>query len=194
MRKRALRIISGLGGVVAILAITPSVGFAQEYVPTTQDYLNNLWVFIAGVLVFISALVARPALALIYGDDPNHAVNGVQNIGRNMNTFAVVLPILAAAAGARRDRLGLLAASGLVLMTLFAALMMDNHSAVFAVCGMLGAFLLIRVLPTTGFPWLFGLIAGYLAPAPLVVSLFIRLMTGLDGVLPPSFRSRFWSW
>ncbi len=52
MRKRALRIASGLGGVVAILAITPSVGFAQDYVPTTQDYLNNIWVFIAGVLVF----------------------------------------------------------------------------------------------------------------------------------------------
>ena len=51
MRKRALRIISGLGGVAAIIAITPSVAFGQE-VPTTQDYLNNLWVFIAGVLVF----------------------------------------------------------------------------------------------------------------------------------------------
>jgi len=52
VRKRALRIMSGLGGVIAILAITPSVGFAQEYVPTTQDYLNNVWVFLAGVLVF----------------------------------------------------------------------------------------------------------------------------------------------
>jgi len=52
VRNRALRIISGLGGVVAILAITPSVGFAQDYVPTAQDYLNNIWVFIAGVLVF----------------------------------------------------------------------------------------------------------------------------------------------
>jgi len=52
VRKRALRITSGLGGVVAVLAITPSIGFAQDYVPTTQDYLNNIWVFIAGVLVF----------------------------------------------------------------------------------------------------------------------------------------------
>lgn len=52
MQKRALRIISGLGGVVAILAITPSIAGAQEYVPTTQDYLNNVWVFLAGVLVF----------------------------------------------------------------------------------------------------------------------------------------------
>jgi ammonium transporter, Amt family len=51
VRKRALRIISGLGGVVAILAVTPHTVLAQE-VPSTQDYLNNLWVFLAGVLVF----------------------------------------------------------------------------------------------------------------------------------------------
>jgi ammonium transporter, Amt family len=51
VRKRALRIISGLGGVAAIIAITPSSVFAQEG-PTTQDYLNNIWVFIAGCLVF----------------------------------------------------------------------------------------------------------------------------------------------
>lgn len=51
MRKHALRIISGLGGVAAIIAITPSSVLAQDG-PTTQDYLNNLWVFIAGVLVF----------------------------------------------------------------------------------------------------------------------------------------------
>ncbi len=51
MRKRALRIISALGGVIAVLAITPSSVLAQDG-PTTQDYLNNVWVFIAGVLVF----------------------------------------------------------------------------------------------------------------------------------------------
>jgi Amt family ammonium transporter len=51
VRKRALRIISGLGGVAAIIAITPASVFAQDG-PTTQDYLNNIWVFIAGVLVF----------------------------------------------------------------------------------------------------------------------------------------------
>ncbi len=51
MRKHALRIISGLGGVAAILALTPASALAQEG-PSTQDYLNNLWVFIAGILVF----------------------------------------------------------------------------------------------------------------------------------------------
>ena len=51
MRKRALRIISGLGGVVAILALSPSSVFAQDG-PDTQAILDNIWVFIAGCLVF----------------------------------------------------------------------------------------------------------------------------------------------
>ena len=49
--KRALRIISGLGGVAAVLAIAPSSVFAQDG-PDTQAYLDNIWVFIAGILVF----------------------------------------------------------------------------------------------------------------------------------------------
>jgi Amt family ammonium transporter len=53
VRSRALRIISGLGGVVALLAITPSTGLAQELTPEdVQVVLNNIWVFIAGILVF----------------------------------------------------------------------------------------------------------------------------------------------
>ena len=49
--KRALRIISGLGGVAAIVSIAPSSVFAQDG-PDTQAYLDNIWVFIAGILVF----------------------------------------------------------------------------------------------------------------------------------------------
>jgi Amt family ammonium transporter len=51
VRKRALRIISGLGGAAAIIAVVPSVAFAQEG-PDTQAILDNIWVFIAGCLVF----------------------------------------------------------------------------------------------------------------------------------------------
>ena len=51
MRKRALRIISGLGGAAAFIAIAPSVASAQDG-PDTQAILDNIWVFIAGCLVF----------------------------------------------------------------------------------------------------------------------------------------------
>lgn len=161
--------------------------------PRTRKWIYGV-LAAQGALVFLSALVAGPVLQMLYGDNPQDVVNGVQNIGRNINLFTVVLPILAAALGARGGRAGLLGASGLVLLTVFAALMTDNHAAVFAVCGMIGAFLLIRLLPETGYRWLFGIIAGHIAAAPFMVSQFIRLMTGLDSLLPASFRSRFWSW
>jgi Amt family ammonium transporter len=51
VRKRALRIISGLGGVVALVSLAPSSVFAQDG-PDTQAILDNIWVFIAGCLVF----------------------------------------------------------------------------------------------------------------------------------------------
>ncbi|MEO6651807.1 MAG: ammonium transporter [Ilumatobacteraceae bacterium] len=43
--------MSGLGGVVAILAVTPARAFAQDG-PDAQAVLDNIWVFIAGCLVF----------------------------------------------------------------------------------------------------------------------------------------------
>ncbi len=51
MRKRALRIISGLGGATALIVALPTVAHGQEG-PDTQAILDNIWVFIAGCLVF----------------------------------------------------------------------------------------------------------------------------------------------
>lgn len=54
MRHRSLRIISGLGGVVALLTLFPGLAHAQdEPLPSdVQAFLDNTWVFLAGVLVF----------------------------------------------------------------------------------------------------------------------------------------------
>ena len=51
MHNRALRIISGLGGVVAVVALMPGTAIAQE-ASEVQAVLDNIWVFIAGCLVF----------------------------------------------------------------------------------------------------------------------------------------------
>ena len=51
MHNRALRIISGLGGVVALVALMPGTAIAQE-ASEVQAVLDNIWVFIAGCLVF----------------------------------------------------------------------------------------------------------------------------------------------
>lgn len=51
MRNRALRIVSGLGGVVAFVTLMPGTAIAQE-ASEVQAVLDNLWIFIAGCLVF----------------------------------------------------------------------------------------------------------------------------------------------
>ena len=50
-RSRALRIASGIGGVTAVVAIVSSPAAAQE-ASEVQAVLDNIWVFIAGCLVF----------------------------------------------------------------------------------------------------------------------------------------------
>lgn len=55
MRQRLLRITSGIGGVVALLALFPGIADAQDG-PTpesVQAFLDNTWVLIAGILVFL---------------------------------------------------------------------------------------------------------------------------------------------
>ncbi len=84
-KKRTRRIISGLGGAAAILALTPSTGFAQEG-PDTQAILDNIWVFIAGALVFFmqagfalveAGLTRAKNVVNIFANNPSDALVGV---------------------------------------------------------------------------------------------------------------------
>lgn len=50
-RSRKLRILSGLGGVAAVVTLVGSPAAAQE-AAEVQAVLDNLWIFIAGCLVF----------------------------------------------------------------------------------------------------------------------------------------------
>ena len=51
MRNRLLRIVSGIGGTTAIVTLVPTVVHAQD-ASEAQAVLDNIWVFIAGALVF----------------------------------------------------------------------------------------------------------------------------------------------
>jgi O-antigen ligase len=69
-----------------------------------------------------------------------------------------------------------------------------NHSAFFAIFGMGAAIALVSLLPRTGFRWLFGILAGYIAAAPILFAGLIRALDPVAASLPDSFRSRLWSW
>jgi len=59
---------------------------------------------------------------------------------------------------------------------------------------MSAAIMFVAVLPRSGFRWLFGGLAGYIAAAPVLFALLIRALDGVAPHLPASFRSRLWSW
>lgn len=146
------------------------------------------------VTILICAAFYEPLLEAIYGTDPQNAVNGVQNIGRNINIFALVLPLLAALLIFRAGRAGLGGAAVLMAGYFAAALATDNHAAVLALAGALGAWAVVHFLPRTGLRWLIGGIGAYIAAAPLLVAGLVKASPLFASYLPGSFRSRLWSW
>ncbi|MFN4023245.1 MAG: O-antigen ligase family protein [Hyphomonas sp.] len=144
--------------------------------------------------ILIAAGFYEPLLEAIYGDDPQNAVNGIQNIGRNINIFALVLPLLAGLLICRAGRAGLAGAAVLILGYVAAALVTDNQAAILAVAGFLGAWALVHFLPRTGLRWLVGGVGGYIVAAPFLISGLVRASPLFASYLPGSFRSRLWSW
>lgn len=149
---------------------------------------------VQAVLVLVSPLLAGPILSAVYGEDTARLHEGAQNVGRGANTLALSLPLLLPLLIGRWKAAGAALAAVLVVGAAAAYLLLDGHSALFAIGGMALAMGLITLLPRSGFRWLFGVIAAYIAAAPV---LFAALIRGADAIapdLPDSFRSRLWSW
>lgn len=146
------------------------------------------------LIIVISAVFYEPLLEAFYGADPQNAANGVQNIGRNINIFALVLPLLAALLIFRAGRAGLAGAVLLTLGFVAAAHVTDNQAAIMAVAGCLGAWALVAVMPKTGLRWLVGGLGAYILAAPFLLTGLVKASPLFAEYLPGSFRSRLWSW
>ena len=150
---------------------------------------------VQGLMVVASAFLADPVLAMRYGTDPQALGKGIQNVARNANAFALVLPILVAYLALRIDTLWKFAAGGIILISTVAFILVDSQAAVFAVVGMLGAFGLAALLRQHCLRVLLLAAAAYVAAAPILMGAFINLVRGSHSdALPASFRSRLWSW
>lgn len=147
-----------------------------------------------GVLAIIASIFSGPIIAAIYGADPQDAVQGVQNINRTINSFGLVLPLIAATLAVRFGLFGMMAAAAITALVTHAAMQADSHAAILSVAGMVAGFGLVALLPQNAYRVLFGLTAGYILTAPLLMTGLIRGLSGVEGGLPPSFRSRLWSW
>lgn len=149
---------------------------------------------VQGLILAVSWLLLDQILAAVYGDDPLERVNGIQNIGRNANAFALTLPILVAYLGARPGLLWKAAAGLLMIVSLLLFTQVDSQAAMFGIFFMLAAMSLVFVLRRQGFRVLFGGLAAYVAFAPLLIGALIKFLKTNGIALPGSFQSRAWSW
>ncbi|MGA1342415.1 MAG: O-antigen ligase family protein [Hyphomonas sp.] len=188
---QARSVSAGLITLMAALTIAASLQAA----PSPKSLmLITLMLAVQGVLVLASSVLAGPVLSVVYGDSTQRLNEGVQNIARAANVLALALPLLLSVFVGQGKLAG--AALAAVLVPGLAAIYLaaGNHSAFFAMVGAGAAIALVAILPRTGFRWLFGMLAVYVAAAPVLMAGLVRALDPFAATLPPSFRSRLWSW
>lgn len=180
-----------------LLALTSALTIAATLRAAPAPRASGLAAAMLGLqaaLLIIATLMMGPVLTWVYGDDASRLHQGVQNIGRGANTLALGLPLLLPMLVFRWRTIGALLAAALTVAAFACFMILGSDSALFAMGGMAAAIGLVTILPRMGFRWLFGVLGGYIAAAPVFYASMIRLLDPFAQYLPDSFRSRLWSW
>ncbi len=191
VKSPALRmvVIAAFGALAFAGAIRIAEGGAQT---SARVMLGGFAV--QGLILFLSAVFAGQLLHLIYGDDPVRQGEGVQNVSRNANAFALALPVLAAYLLTRASLLWKLAALGLAVLSAYCFTLADTQAAMFGAGAMLAAFVFLFLVPRHGLRWMLWMMAAYIASAPFLIGAVLSGLERMGVSLPASFQSRAWSW
>ncbi|MEL6861388.1 MAG: O-antigen ligase family protein [Pseudomonadota bacterium] len=183
----ALIVLAAMGTLVAIWAI-----------PTRSSRIS-LGVMVGVALaqffsVVITAMFMPQILALLAPiSDPVGEMP--QNLLRNANSFALLMPFLVAWMWHRQTGdYWRLAAIGLILVALAAFAQTGTQTSIVGAVFMLLGMLIVKVAPTNGFRIIFTSIAFYIATAPTLLGVGIRLIRETGMPLPESFFSRTYCW
>ena len=147
-----------------------------------------------GLILAVTAIFSGPLLTAIYGTDPLKVNSGIQNLGRNANAFALILPVLIAYLAARPGRLWRPVVALLAVVSLLIFARVDSQAAMIGAVFMFAAMGVVYVFRGAGFRILFTVLAAYVASAPLVIGTGLKLLAAYGIHLPGSFQSRAWSW
>ena len=183
----ALTALAAMGTLVAIWAIA------------TRSSRISLGVIVGVALaqffsVVITALFMPQILQLLAPiSDPVGEMP--QNLLRNANSFALLMPFLMAWMWHRRTSDYLrLAAVGLVLVVFAAFAQTGTQTSIVGTVFMLACMMIVKMAPKNGFRILFTSIAFYIATAPSLLGFGIRVIRETGMPLPESFFSRTYCW
>lgn len=145
----------------------------------------------AAGLVLISVFLS-PVTA--FADGLSGPGEGVQNLIRNANLFALVLPLLLGCIVAGRDALGWAAAAGLVVAMVWVDVRLGSQSACLAVIFGAMCWVCASAFRRSGFRVLGATAAGALMAMPGIAWMLGAVQARVGMSLPDSFNSRLWSW
>lgn len=183
----ALTALAGIGTMVAIWAVA------------TRSSRISLGVIVAaGLAQFFSVIVTAlflPQVLDLFAPISDPVGEMPQNLLRNANSFALLMPFLLA--WMWHERTGdywRLFAVGMVLMAFAAFAQTGTQTAMVGTGIMLLCMVIVKLMPKNGFRVIFSALALYIATAPLLLGAGIRMihMSGLP--LPESFFSRLYCW
>lgn len=118
-----------------------------------------------------------------------------QNLMRNANSFALVLPLVLAALWHRgTDERWPFVALGTGVLAFGAFAQTGTQSALFGLAFMLCGMAIVKYLPKNGFKVLFSTMAFYVVAAPALLSWGVAQLRMAGAPLPKSFFSRTYSW
>lgn len=184
----------GLAALMALIVLPASIALAGTEKGNLAARIMLLGIAFQCLSLVVTAGATQQLIVAVYGDDPDRWVNGAQNLARNATAFALVLPILAAYLWTRGTTFWRAISILLVGVTLICAIQLDSQATLLACITMVMGALIVSALPKHGFRVIVGGLAAYIALAPLLFGLTLRLfkMTGVS--LPGSFQSRAWAW
>jgi O-antigen ligase len=191
VKASSLRIF--LTAAFALLAVGGALRIAEGGAQVTTRVM--LGAFAAqGLILAISVIFSGPLLRAVYGTDPNELNSGIQNLGRNANAFALILPILIAYLSARPQFFWKPVVALLVVTSLLIFTRLDAQSPIIGLVFMMAAIGLVQAMPKLGFRVLLTGLGAYVAAAPMLIGTVLKLLEAYNIHLPGSFQSRAWAW
>ena len=182
-----LTVLAGLGVIVAIRAVAP--GTSRKSLAIIIGAVVAQFLGVVVTALFMPQILA----ALAHISDPVREMP--QNLIRNANAFALLLPFLLAWVWHQGEaRLWRVVAIMIGLIAFAAFAMTGSQTSMTGSIFMLGCMGLVKRFPQNGFRLIFSTLAFYIVSAPILIGWGLGQLRSLGLPLPRSFFSRTYSW